>query len=39
VADAVSAPLELDERLVKFWCGIPREVAFLPPEARSGEEA
>lgn len=29
-AAAVSAPLQLDERLVRFWCGIP-PVIELPP--------
>jgi hypothetical protein len=29
---AVTAPLELSERLYKFWCGIP-PVLEIPPEA------
>jgi len=29
-AGAVSAPLQLDERLVRFWCGIPPVIEFPP---------
>jgi hypothetical protein len=36
--EAVSAPVQLDERLYKVWCGIPREVAF-PPGVESPEVA
>jgi hypothetical protein len=32
-AEAVSAPVQLDARLVRFWCGIP-PVIEIAPEAR-----
>lgn len=36
--EATSAPVQLDERLYKVWCGIPREIAF-PPGVEDPEVA